>query len=98
MITIGGKCDVDDRNYYCYFLLDGNKIICSYDAINDLPENLEKVNSIYLNATMLIELNANNKYMLSVEGPDGGTYFEYETSLTRDNFVQLLQFFKAMTN
>lgn len=98
MISLGGKCDNECKNYFCYFYLDGRKVVCSYDEISGLPENLDCVHSVYLNPTMLLECNVNDKYILYVEGPDGGVYYELQTDITKNDFVRLLRFFKTMTN
>lgn len=101
MLELGNICNNHNKEFYCYFILDGNKIICSYDAINELPNTFNGDNSFsfYLNQFMSIEYDSNSKkFLLCVNGPDGGIYYETKINLTINQCNKLLSFFKDLTD
>ena len=101
MLELGQICENYCTDFYCYFLLNGNRLVCSYDAINDLPDTFDENISLSfdVNPTMSISYDNNTRgFTLSVYGPFGGIYYECATNLTIDECRNLLSFFKNLTN
>lgn len=79
------------ENYYtCEIHLNVGTITCARESFGDCLDQLD----ICLNQTMSLDYR-NDAYFLSVNGPNGGVYYEVKTDLTKDEYDQLIAFLKT---
>jgi hypothetical protein len=82
-------CDEQSDEYYCYFLLGDDKIVCSRSTITNPSLNTVSnfmggmSDRLYINQTMYLDYRGDDRNIyLCVGGPDGGVFYERKTDLT----------------